>query len=72
MTEWFVYVQRKHDGRKAIVAGPYPSMDRANDRWRDARDLAMKKSKDGEWLWFETWGVCEAPAGVLHAAFGEV
>lgn len=70
--EWFIYVERKEDGRKAIVAGPYDSAEAACDRKNAVVDAAIARTKEGGRLWWETWGHCSAPIGTLKSRMGVI
>lgn len=72
MTEWFIWTRkdRRPTSQKVIVAGPYPSMAAANARHYVAVKAVEDSVKDGACAWWWIWGVCEAPAGTLHAKLG--
>lgn len=72
VTEFFVYVQRKADNRRAIVSGPYPDFDTAHGRIQATTRACEDQVKDGHWLWFEGWGVAEAEVGALQSKLGVI
>lgn len=70
--DWFLYVERKADGRRAILAGPYTTAEEACSRKLAVIAEVENRVKDGCWLCFETWGHCSAPTGTLAAKLGRI